>query len=207
MVIVHSRTSGYSIRNPPTLLAKAGCLPVWLSSHINFNTFWTALMTDVSTNTADTNALSHMLQLQQDVATFMAATVHNPWLVAAHRILSRLDLACHHADLKYLSEPDRNEEAIATLRASSVPGQPTQSSSSANRSASFGAPAYNRKRLAERQWGRSRQQQQPTNYCEHHRRNCFHTSQECSLNPANAGGGAANRQSANRQSQAQSGRS
>ena len=94
------------------------------------------------------------------------------WLIIAHRILARFDLACHHADASYFSRTNTNEEDSAKLRVASL-------------SAFMGASGHGTTRLGRGsgEWGprpfkRSKQEGKSTKYCDIHKA-CNHTTAEC----------------------------
>lgn len=169
--------------------AKPGILPMWMVEYGVFVSYWQNLIMEVLRQTADGEGVNAMVALSSAVSDMMALPLGAPqreiddaWLVAAHRILYRLDLMCHHADLKYLAIEDARELQQAKLRAMAVNSMAARASgySSSSREGPRDSRAFKRPRSN----GGGRTgffRDRPQQYCEHHKRMVYHTSAECNL--------------------------
>lgn len=197
--------SGYQHRNhriglkmpeKATVGTKPGYLFHWLADHGVMSSYWGEFTMEVNRLTGDLEGVSAMMAMASAVNDMMAlpygATqreIDEAWMVAAHRILFRLDRACHHADLSYLAVEDPRELQQAKLRVQSVTSM-TARSASAYRDFSrerdfFRDPRpFKRAREGDGRAGGFSRDHRPFSFCEHHRRKVRHTTAECNLNPA-----------------------
>lgn len=104
-----------------------GFLPPAMVAHDTWVPFWANLIKEVNEKTGDQEGVSAMLQLSTDLALMMAlhplASLQEQdtaWLIAAHRVLYRLDRACYYADLAYLAIADAQEKQQAELRVTTL---------------------------------------------------------------------------------------
>lgn len=184
---------GYRLPDKLTAaVAKPGVLPQWLVEYGIFISFWQNLIMEVNKLTADGEGVNAMMALASAVADMMALPwgasqreIDDAWMVAAHRILYRLDLMCHHADLKYLAIEDSRELQQAKLRAmavNSMTARASGSSSSYRDAPPRDSRAFKRARGGGGGGGRSGFfRDRPMQYCENHKRMVYHTSAECNL--------------------------
>lgn len=179
-------------------VAKPGILPQWLVEYGIFVAFWQNLIIEVNSQTADGPGVNAMMALSSAVNDMMALPygasqreTDEAWLVAAHRILYRLDRMCHHADLGFLAIEDSGELQQAKLRAQSVTSMVARAKGYSSSSSSREGPRDPRpfKRSAREGGGRSGGyfRDRPLSYCEHHKRMVYHSPSECNLRP-NASG-------------------
>lgn len=143
--------------------------------------YWDAMIKEVLRLTGDQDAVNAMLTMATDVTLMLAAPLHASvreldllWLKAAHRILYRIDLACHHADLSVLANCDSKEEKQAELRVASV----VQTSARAARMADFG-PSFTYRSAKRPKFDKPRRE--PSTWCPHHKRMVNHTPESCRL--------------------------
>lgn len=184
---------GYRLPDKITAsIAKAGILPQWLVEHGIFVAFWQNLTMEVNRLTSDLEGVNAMMSLLAAVADMMALPygasqreIDDAWLLAAHRILYRLDLMCHHADLAYLAVEDARELQQAKLRVMAVNSMSARASSSRDayvpRDRQSG---FKRPRAGDARGGGGRFfADRPLVYCEYHKRQVRHTASECNLRP------------------------
>lgn len=179
--------------------AKPGYLPHWLVDHGVFFSYWGELCMEVNRQTSDLDGVNAMLALSSAVSDMMALPygaiqreIDEAWMVAAHRILYRLDRACHHANLSYLATEDARELQQAKLRVQSVSSMSARSTSSVRDFPRDNRPFKRARGGDGRAGGFFRDR--PLSYCEHHRKMVRHTSAECNLRssrPADSAGRAA----------------
>ena len=176
-------------------MTKAGFMPHWLFDHSIFNCWWNSLMNEVNNRTQDTEAVGAMMGLSShvnDMMTLPPLISHHEeneaWLMASHRILHRLDLACHHADMAYLAIEDPKEERHAALRVMGLQHMAARSSSA---SSSYSHPPRGD---GQRPFKRgkpdrsSNNSNKPLVYCEYHKKDVRHSPSECFLRPKASNG-------------------
>ena len=175
-------------------VVKPGVLPHWLVDYGIFVAFWQNLIMEVNLQTADGPGVNAMMALASAVNDMMALPygasqreIDEAWLVAAHRILYRLDRMCHHADLGYLAIEDSGELQQAKLRAQSINSMMARAKGCPTSSSSREGPRDPRpfKRSAREGAGRSGgfSRDRSQSYCEHHKRMVYHSPSECNLRP------------------------
>lgn len=171
--------------------AKPGFLFHWLMDHGVMTSYWGELTMEVNRQTGDQEGVNAMLALASAVSDMMAlpygATqreIDEAWLLAAHRILYRLDRACHHANLSYLAIEDPRELQQAKLRVQSVNNMTARSTSSFRDLPRDNRPFKRARGGDGRPGGFFRDR--PLSFCEHHRRMVRHTSGECNLRSSRA---------------------
>jgi hypothetical protein len=109
--------------------------------------------------------------------------VEEAWLVVAHRILDRLDRACHQADLTQLNSYKEDEEQHAKLRAASVmPPRAFKPSQQFGGGGGFGGGGFGGGGGGAVSRGTKRPTRPTTTegalFCEYHK-NCGHTTEDC----------------------------
>lgn len=175
-------------------VAKPGVLPHWLVDYGIFIAFWHNLIMEVNLQTADGPGVNAMMALASAVNDMMALPygasqreIDDAWLVAAHRILYRLDRMCHTADLECLAIEDSCELPQAKLRAQNVNSMVARAKGYASSSSSREGPRDPRpfKRSAREGGGRSGGffQSRSPSYCDFHKRMVYHSPSECNLRP------------------------
>lgn len=175
-------------------VAKPGVLPQWLVDYGIFIAFWQNLIMEVNLQTADGPGVNAMMALASAVNDMMALPygasqreIDEAWLVAAHRILYRLDRMCHTADLGCLAIEDSCELPQAKLRSQSVHSMVARAKGYTSSSSSREGPRDPRpfKRSAREGGGRSGGffQGRSPSYCEYHKRMVYHPPSECNLRP------------------------
>jgi len=184
--------AGYRLPDKLSATTKPGVLPHVFLEHGIFTAWWQNLTIEVNRLTSDLDGVSAMMALLAHVADMMALPygasqrdIDDAWLLAAHRILYRLDLMCHHADLAYLAREDARELPQAKLRVMAVTSMSARASSSrdayAPRDRQIG---FKRPRSGEPRGGGGRFfADRPLVYCEYHKRQVRHTAAECNLRP------------------------
>lgn len=185
--------AGYRISDKVmAAIAKPGYLPQVLGEHGVFVSFWQNFTIEVNMRTADQDGVNAMMALLAAVSDMMALPygasqreIDEAWLLAAHRILFRLDLACHHADLAYLAKEDPRELPQSKLRVQMIVSASARASASAFREAPRDAPrdnrSFKRPRGGESRGGGGFSRDRPLIYCDQHKRMVRHTSAECHL--------------------------
>jgi hypothetical protein len=189
----YSTRLGYKIPDKPMgTTAKAGYAPVWMVAMDVFLSFWGNLTQEVNVRTHDAEAVNAMLTLANDTTNMMVVPpftsqreLDNLWVKTVHRILHRLDLACHHVDLSFLAKEAPNEERHAELR---VMNLVAIARPAPQRAFPSGGGGFNGRNKRFRPSGPS--QDRPMQFCEYHKKDTFHSSKECRLNPANKKEGA-----------------
>lgn len=188
---------GYRLPDKLTAaVAKPGVLPQWLTDYGIFLAWWQNLIIEVNLQTADGAGVNAMMALSSAVNDMMALPygagpreTDEAWLVAAHRILYRLDKMCYSGDLQCLAVEDSGELQQAKLRAQSVSsmaarakGYAASSSFSSSRDGPRDSRPFKRYRDG---GGRSGGffRDRPYTYCEYHKRMVQHTASECNLRP------------------------
>ena len=180
---------GLKIPEKATVGTKAGFLFHWMVDHNVMSSFWGEFTKEVNRQTGDMEGVNAMLDMGSAVNDMMAlpygATqreIDEAWLVAAHRILFRLDRACHRADLSHLAVDDPRELQQAKLRAQSVNSMAARASSSASAYREFPRDprSFKRPRGGDGRPGGGFRDR-PLSFCEHHRRMVRHTTAECHL--------------------------
>jgi hypothetical protein len=185
---------GYRLPDKLTAaVAKPGVLPQWLVEYGVFIAFWQNLMMEVNLQTADGAGVNAMMALASAVNDMMALPhgasqreIDEAWLVAAHRILYRLDKTCNTGDLQCLANEDSGERHQAMLRAQSVTSMAARAKGYATSSSSRDGPRDSRPFKRSRDGGgRSGGffRDRPMTYCENHKRMVYHSASECNLRP------------------------
>jgi len=180
---------GLKIPEKATVGTKPGFLFHWLVDHGVMSSYWGELTMEVNRRTGDLEGVNAMMGLASAVNDMMALPhgasqrdIDDAWLLAAHRILFRLDRACHHADLSHLAIEDSRELQQAKLRVQSVNSLAARASSSVSGYRDFPRDPrpFKRPRGGDgRPGGFFRDR--PLSYCEHHKRMVRHTTAECHL--------------------------
>lgn len=175
---------------------KAGVLPHWMIDLSVFLAFWQALTIEVNRLTMDLEGVNHMMALAADVSDMMALPygasqreADDAWLLACHRILFRLDLMLHHADLAYLSMHDPKELTQSKLRVQALSTMAGRASSS--------VPSYRESSRDNRPFKKPRSGAdprgggflRPLQYCEFHKKQVRHAPADCYLRPRSSDSG------------------
>lgn len=190
----HNLRLGYKISLQHGSFTKSGHMPHFNYDYATFQAYWTALTNSAMTETGDQEAVQAMLELGRQVSVWMTlpplARAHETdeaWMVAAHRIIDRLDRACHAADLTQLAIIGQDEEHHAKIRAASVlPARETRALYARETGGGFyssGGGGGAQGGGAQRGFKRPR----PSGgsgggslYCEYHKQ-CSHTTENCNV--------------------------
>lgn len=176
----HNVRLAYKVSLQHGTTTKAGNQPHFNHDYSTFQAYWNNLTNTVLVDSGDHEAAQHMLELGRKVSTWMTLAlsarqheIDEAWLVAAHRILDRLDRACHHGDLAQLSVASDDEEQHAKIRATSISaGQPKP----ATQSGGGAATGYQ-----QRGFKRPRSSVPPGSlYCDYHKY-CSHVTADCTV--------------------------
>lgn len=180
---------------------KAGVLPHWMVDHSVFAAFWQALTMEVNRFTMDQEGVNAMMALLAAVADMMALPygasqrdIDEAWLLACHRILFRIDLMLHHADLSYLAVDNPKELIQAKLRVQALgvmSGRAGSSAPSYRDTSSRDGPrdgrSFKKPRGFEPRGGSF--PSRPLTYCEYHKKQVRHTAADCFLRPRSESSG------------------
>lgn len=169
---------GYKIGQQTGSFTKSGFMPHFLFDHTTFQNFWSHLTKEVMATTGSVDVANYMLELSRKVATWMILPTHartseveDAWLMVAHRILDRLDRACHHADLAQLTIESEEEEQHAKIRAASI-STPKEPARANNQRGGWGGGAASRSNQRKRNRGEQ--------HCDLHGQ-CNHTTADCNV--------------------------
>lgn len=175
---------GYDFPKTGGADVKAGYLPAVLAHYDVWAPFWDGMVKDVLRTTGDTEAVEAMLSMASDVTTMNAplpsASDHEKdilWLKTSHRILYRLDKACHLADLSVLAEADSKEKDQAELRVSSL----LQASARSARSLESAVGIQRQRPPFKRFRPATPNPRIGTIWCPHHKRMGNHHAADCRL--------------------------